>query len=161
MPRPGSPTDHAALDAVDLRILSELTEDGRITNSALAARVGIAESTCPARVRSLRERAIVRGVHADVDPAALGFPIRGRDQGAARQPQPRPRGAVPPGAPRDPGRRSDPARRRRGRLSPPESPSRRPSSCADPVLEHINVHPIVRHTETQLVFEEMVGAGVL
>ena len=28
-------------------------------------------------------------------------------------------------------------------------------------FEHINVHPAVRHTETQLVFEEMQGAGVL
>ena len=30
----------------------------------------------------------------------------------------------------------------------------------DLVLEHINVHPAVRHTETQLVFEEIAGAGV-
>ncbi len=29
------------------------------------------------------------------------------------------------------------------------------------MLEHLNVHPVVRHTETQLVFEEIPGAGVL
>ena len=30
----------------------------------------------------------------------------------------------------------------------------------DLVLEHINVHPMVRHTETQLVFEEIAGSGI-
>jgi len=29
------------------------------------------------------------------------------------------------------------------------------------VLEHVNVHPVVRHTETQIVFEEIPGVGVL
>src|SRR5690349_9174170 len=45
-------------------------------NSALAARVGIAPSTCLGRVRSLRERGILRGFVADIDPAALGYPIQ-------------------------------------------------------------------------------------
>ena len=29
------------------------------------------------------------------------------------------------------------------------------------VLEHVQVHPAVRHTETQLVFEVIPGSGVL
>ncbi len=68
--------DPAPLDALDRRLLTELAADGRVTNAALAKRLGIAESTCLQRVRSLRERGVVRGVHADVDLAALGFPIQ-------------------------------------------------------------------------------------
>ena len=57
-------------------------------NNALADRVGIAPSTCLARVRSLRERQIVRGFHADIDPGLTGRPIQAivavRIQGEAR-----------------------------------------------------------------------------
>lgn len=56
--------------------MRELAADARIPNNALARRVGIAPSTCLGRVRSLRERGVIRGYHADVDPAALGRPIQ-------------------------------------------------------------------------------------
>jgi DNA-binding Lrp family transcriptional regulator len=65
-----------ALDDVDRRLLRELVADARIPNNALAERVGIAPSTCLARVRALRENGVIRGYHADVDPAALGRPIQ-------------------------------------------------------------------------------------
>lgn len=64
------------LDDVDRRLVQELAIDARIANNALAKRVGIAPSTCLGRVRALRERGIIRGYHADVDPAALGRPIQ-------------------------------------------------------------------------------------
>ena len=64
------------LDDVDRRILRTLVDDARIPNNALAARVGIAPSTCLGRVRALRESGVIRGYHADVDPAALGRPIQ-------------------------------------------------------------------------------------
>lgn len=64
------------LDAVDRRILTALTADARLPNNALAERVGIAPSTCLARVRALRERGVIRGYSADVDPAALGRPLQ-------------------------------------------------------------------------------------
>jgi DNA-binding Lrp family transcriptional regulator len=60
------------LDDVDRRILAALAEDARVRNNALAERVGVAPSTCLARVRALRENGTIRGFHADVDPAALG-----------------------------------------------------------------------------------------
>ncbi|HVW45154.1 MAG TPA: Lrp/AsnC family transcriptional regulator [Jatrophihabitantaceae bacterium] len=66
----------ASLDAVDTRIVAELSADARLPNNALAERVGIAASTCLARVRSLRERGVIRGYYADVDPAALGRPLQ-------------------------------------------------------------------------------------
>ena len=64
------------LDDVDRRLLRELVADARIPNNALAARVGIAPSTCLGRVRALRQAGVIRGYHADVDPAALGRPIQ-------------------------------------------------------------------------------------
>ena len=45
-------------------------------NNALAEQVGIAPSTALGRVRALRERAVIRGYHADIDPAALGRRIQ-------------------------------------------------------------------------------------
>ena len=41
-------------------------------NNALAAAAGIAPSTALGRVRSLIERGVIRGFHADIDPAAVG-----------------------------------------------------------------------------------------
>jgi DNA-binding Lrp family transcriptional regulator len=64
------------LDAVDLRILRVLARDARVPNNALAEQVGIAPSTALGRVRSLRERGVIRGYHADINPAALGRPIQ-------------------------------------------------------------------------------------
>lgn len=64
------------VDAVDRRILAELVADARLPNNALAERVGIAPSTCLGRVRALRENGVIRGYHADVDPAALGRPLQ-------------------------------------------------------------------------------------
>jgi DNA-binding Lrp family transcriptional regulator len=64
------------LDDVDRRLLRELVADARMPNNALAERTGIAASTCLGRVRALRERGVIRGYHADVDPAALGRPIQ-------------------------------------------------------------------------------------
>ncbi|EMY34259.1 AsnC family transcriptional regulator [Arthrobacter crystallopoietes BAB-32] len=60
------------LDETDRLILRLLQADARMPNNALAARAGIAASTCHARIRSLQERGVIRGYHADVDPAAVG-----------------------------------------------------------------------------------------
>ncbi|MDI3314385.1 MAG: Lrp/AsnC family transcriptional regulator [Mycobacterium sp.] len=66
----------AELDDVDRDILSVLHSDARITNSALAARVGIAPSTCHSRVRRLLHLGAIRGFYADIDPAAVGLPLQ-------------------------------------------------------------------------------------
>ncbi|MEC3956352.1 Lrp/AsnC family transcriptional regulator [Nocardia sp. CDC153] len=68
----GSSGRPAPLDAIDRLLLDELARDGRMTNNALAAAAGIAPSTCLGRVRALVERGVIRGFHADIDPAALG-----------------------------------------------------------------------------------------
>ncbi|MDE7547384.1 Lrp/AsnC family transcriptional regulator [Acetobacter fabarum] len=63
------------LDTVDLRIVAELQDDGRMTNVELARRVGISAPPCLRRVRRLEEEGIIRGYHAQPDAAALGWPI--------------------------------------------------------------------------------------
>jgi DNA-binding Lrp family transcriptional regulator len=66
----------ADLDDVDRRILSLLHDDARLTNSALADRVGIAPSTCHGRVRRLVNLGVIRGFYADIDPVAIGLPLQ-------------------------------------------------------------------------------------
>ncbi len=65
----------AELDTVDRRILAELQEDGRMTNVELARRADISAPPCLRRVRRLEEAGIIRGYHADTDPAKLGWQI--------------------------------------------------------------------------------------
>ena len=73
----GAPVkDVQGLDATDRAIVGALAANARITNSALADEAGIAASTCHNRVRSLVDRGVLRGFHADVDPAALGYGLR-------------------------------------------------------------------------------------
>ncbi len=64
------------LDPVDTALVRELARDGRQPNNALAERVGIAASTALARVRLLVERGVIRGIHAEVDPASVGRPVQ-------------------------------------------------------------------------------------
>jgi DNA-binding Lrp family transcriptional regulator len=64
------------LDALDRRLVALLAADARMPNNRLAERAGVAASTALARVRALRERGVIRGFHADVDPAAIGRPLQ-------------------------------------------------------------------------------------
>ena len=57
-----------ALDRIDRRILRALQAEGRISNAALAPRVGLSESACLARVRRLEETGVIQGYHARLDP---------------------------------------------------------------------------------------------
>ena len=61
------------LDEVDTVLVRLLQDDARMSNARLAEYAGIAPSTCLMRVRSLIERGVVRGFHADLDPRALGL----------------------------------------------------------------------------------------
>jgi len=68
--------NYPQLDAVDQAILEHLSVDARIPNNRLAEKVGLAPSTCLARVRALREAGVVRGYHAEIDLGALGRPLQ-------------------------------------------------------------------------------------
>jgi DNA-binding Lrp family transcriptional regulator len=64
-----------SVDEVDRAIIALLVVDGRMPTSEVARRVGIPESTCAGRVRALIASGVIRGIHADVDLAALGRPM--------------------------------------------------------------------------------------
>ena len=70
------PNDVRQLDDIDQRIVAALRSQGRLPNNALAEKVGIAASTCLTRLRSLMERGVIAGFHAEVDPAWIGRPIQ-------------------------------------------------------------------------------------
>jgi len=148
------------LDGTDLAILAELSTDGRLTNAALAIRLGLAESTCIHRVRALRESGTITGFHAQLDLRALGRPIQAVIKvrlGSHDRNHVRSFHAVLTEIP--------------GVLTAFHVAGaddylvhvavESPEALRDLVLEHITVHPAARHTETQLVFEVLPGRGVL
>ncbi|HYC05539.1 MAG TPA: Lrp/AsnC family transcriptional regulator [Azospirillaceae bacterium] len=55
------------LDQIDLKILSELQRDGRITNQALSERVGLSARPCLERVRRLEREGVVVRYQALID----------------------------------------------------------------------------------------------
>ncbi|MFP3921923.1 MAG: Lrp/AsnC family transcriptional regulator [Dichotomicrobium sp.] len=60
------------IDAIDEKILRELTRDGRISNTELAKRVGLSSSACLRRVQELERRGVIRKYRAVLDRAKLG-----------------------------------------------------------------------------------------
>ncbi|WP_067168634.1 Lrp/AsnC family transcriptional regulator [Microtetraspora niveoalba] len=150
----------AGLDGTDLAILAALVEDGRMTNAALAARVGVAESTCAYRVRALRQSGVIASVNARLDLGALGRPLQAIIKvrlGSHNREHVRALYDKLVAAP--------------GVLTvfhvgggddfllhvAVASPAR----LHDLILEHVTVYPVVRQTETQLVFEVREGRDVL
>ena len=65
-----------AMDRTDFEILCYLRNNARLSNKEIANSIGIAQSTCLARVRNLRSSGVIRGFHADVNPKALGIGLQ-------------------------------------------------------------------------------------
>lgn len=63
------------LDRTDGAILRLLQKDARLSNKEIAAAVGLAPSSAHERLKRLRERGVLRGAHAEVDPRAFGIGI--------------------------------------------------------------------------------------
>jgi len=63
------------LDQIDLKILADLQENGRITNVELARRAGISAPPCLRRLRALERAGYIRGYHADIEGDALGYEV--------------------------------------------------------------------------------------
>ncbi len=68
-------TGTSLLSASDLRILRALQADGRMTNAALAEKVGMAASPCLRRLRALEESGVIQGYRALIDRKALGLSV--------------------------------------------------------------------------------------
>lgn len=147
------------LDDTDRAIVRAITADAGITNKALAHRLRLAESTCAYRVRQLRDKGVLRGTQADVNLAALGYPLEAVI--AVRL-----------------GTHSE-AAVNEFFDSIVETPGvlqvffisgnadflvhvavRNPQELRDMVLEHITTHRAVRQAETHLAFESRRGVGV-
>ena len=67
MPRHLSPSDR--------RILRVLQREGRITNAALADKVGLAPSPCLRRLKALEDDGVIEGYRAIVSRKTLGFEV--------------------------------------------------------------------------------------
>lgn len=63
------------LDEIDWKILSELQDDGRITNVELARRVGISAPPCLRRMRALEKSGIIEGYFAQLNEKKIGFEL--------------------------------------------------------------------------------------
>lgn len=63
------------LDAIDIKILNALQEDGGVSNLDLAAKVGLSPSPCLRRVKLLEEAGIIRKRVTLVDPAEVGLKV--------------------------------------------------------------------------------------
>lgn len=61
------------LDRINRKILSDLQNDGRISNVELATNAGISPPPCLRRLRLLEDEGYIRGYHADLEPSMLGY----------------------------------------------------------------------------------------
>ena len=64
------------LDRIDCELIEHLQNDARLSNKELASAVGLAPSSCLARVQRLRSEGVLKGAHAEVDPDALGVGLQ-------------------------------------------------------------------------------------
>lgn len=62
------------LDKIDHAIISNLQKDGRISNSDLADIVGLSQSACLRRVKSLEKAGVIEGYVAVMNQTAAGMP---------------------------------------------------------------------------------------
>jgi Lrp/AsnC family leucine-responsive transcriptional regulator len=63
------------LDDVNLRILAELQVDGRVGMAELGRRVGLSAPAVSDRVQRLERAGVITGYSAELEAAALGYPI--------------------------------------------------------------------------------------
>ena len=63
------------LDAIDIKILSALQRDGRMTIQKLASHAGLSPRPCLERVRRLRASGIIAGFQAVIDIERLSKPV--------------------------------------------------------------------------------------
>lgn len=64
------------IDRIDAEILRALQKNARLSNKELAARVGLAPSSCLERVRRLAEEGAFVGFHAELEPHLIGVGLQ-------------------------------------------------------------------------------------
>lgn len=63
------------LDKIDLKILTHLQSNARMTNADLAEEVGLSPTPCLRRLRRLETEGVIKGYRTDVDRDVLGLPV--------------------------------------------------------------------------------------
>jgi DNA-binding Lrp family transcriptional regulator len=154
------PVAPASLDQTDLAILRALASDADLTNKALSARLGLAESTCAYRIRALRDRGVIRGTRIQLALDAVGLPIQAVIKVRLGSHDREHVNRLFADLTRVPGvlQALHVAGEDDFHL---HVAVESPQALRDLVLEHITVHRVVRQTQTQLVFEARDGAGAL
>jgi Lrp/AsnC family leucine-responsive transcriptional regulator len=71
----GQIADGGFLDQTNLRLLSELQDDARVSLAELGRRVGLSSPAVAERLQRLEQLGAIRGYHADIDPRALGLSL--------------------------------------------------------------------------------------
>lgn len=149
---------NAELDSVDRALVHALSLNARASGSALAAAVGVAESTISFRMRRLQQRGVIRGYGVDIGLDALGASLQAliavrlvkhsRDQidafRAAAVHWPGVLAVFHTGGADD---------------YLLHVASRNAGELRDFVVSYLTGHPAVAHTETSLIFEHVVGDG--
>lgn len=69
----GGESEYTALDRFDRKILSVLAEEGRISITDLALRIGLSKSPTQARLRRMEQDGVIIGYRALLDPIRLGL----------------------------------------------------------------------------------------
>lgn len=64
------------LDAIDMKILSRLRQNGRISVKELSAEVFLTTPAVAARMEKLEKEGYIRGFHAEVDLEKMGYGIK-------------------------------------------------------------------------------------
>jgi DNA-binding Lrp family transcriptional regulator len=64
------------LDRIDRQLLAALQNDARTSNKELAGLVGLAPSSCLARVKKLEADGVIAGYRAELSPRSLGLGLQ-------------------------------------------------------------------------------------
>lgn len=64
------------LDEVDQELLDLLSKDSRRTNQSLSEALGLAPSTCLARLKALKQSGAIKRFTIEIDPESVGFPLQ-------------------------------------------------------------------------------------
>src|SRR5215469_9029131 len=63
------------MDAIDIKLLNVLQEDGRLTNNELADRIGLSASQCSRRRAALEQSGVIDSYHAVLSAEAIGLDV--------------------------------------------------------------------------------------
>ncbi|MDX6665778.1 MAG: Lrp/AsnC family transcriptional regulator, leucine-responsive regulatory protein [Solirubrobacteraceae bacterium] len=69
------PANGGLLDDLNLRLLTELQNDGRLAVAELGRRVGLSAPAVADRLRRLEDEQVITGYRAEVDPRKLGYTL--------------------------------------------------------------------------------------